>query len=454
MATRSEPAPPGDVASNETGLTTKNLKLAIAVMIGALVEWYDFLIYATASALVFRQVFFPNMSPTLGSVIAFSGFAVGYVFRPLGGIVLGHFGDRIGRKAMLVATMLAMGLATMLIGVLPGYDMLGVWAPVLLISLRAVQGIALGGELGGAILMAVEHAPPRLRGLFSSFPQLGSTIGLVAANLVFLGVNLSMSAENFLAFGWRIPFLVSAILVIGGIYVRLRISETPVFLAAQRQGNRVAMPIIAVFARGWLPIIRIVMANFFPGSIGFVTIVFMLSYGTQTLHLSKATMLSFIIIANVFEIPTSLCAGSLSDRFGRKKIILAATAAGVVMSAIFFPLVNTAIPLAVFLAILAVRLAIATMFGVTGAWMAEQFDTSIRYTGVSVSAGVAVLIGSQTPAIAALLVAASGGGTGWLSFFLCTATTIAFLAVLTMPETRHVDLTQQILKWPRVTRQQ
>jgi MFS family permease len=179
----------------------------------------------------------------------------------------------------------------------------------------------------------------------------------------------------------------------------------------------------------------------------------MLSYATQTLHLSKATMLSFIIIANVFEIPTSLCAGRLSDRFGRKRIILAATAAGVAMSAIFFPLVNTAIPLAVFFAILVVRLAIATMFGATGAWMAEQFDTSIRYTGVSVSAGFAVLIGSQTPAIAALLVAASGGGTGWLSFFLCTATTIAFLAVLTMPETRHVDLTQQILKWPRVTRQ-
>jgi len=446
VAAQSVPVPGTDTALVGAGLTRENLKIGIAVMIGALVEWYDFLIYATASALVFPQVFFPNVSPTLGSVVAFSSFAVGYLFRPLGGIVMGHFGDRIGRKAVLVVTMLAMGLATTFIGMLPGYATLGVWAPVLLISLRAVQGIALGGELGGAILMAVEHAPARRRGLFSSFPQLGSTIGLVVANLVFLGTNLSMSAEDFRSFGWRVPFLFSAILVIVGIYVRLRISESPIFIAAQLQGRRVAIPIVAVLTRSWSPIIRIVMANFFPGSIGFVTIVFMLRYGTQTLHLSQATMLSFIIIANVLEIPTSLCAGSLSDRFGRKKIILSGIAVGVVMGALFFPLVNTAIPLVVFLCILVVRLAIATMFGATGAWMAELFDTSVRYTGVSVSAGIAVLIGSQTPAIAALLVGAGGGGTTWLSCYLFTASTIAILAVLTMPETRHVDLTQQILK--------
>jgi len=172
----------------------------------------------------------------------------------------------------------------------------------------------------------------------------------------------------------------------------------------------------------------------------------MLSYGTQTLHLSQATMLSFIVIANILEIPTSLFAGTLSDRFGRKRIILSGIAVGIVMGALLFPLVNTAIPWVVFLAILVVRLAIATMFGASGAWMAELFDTGIRYTGVSVSAGIAVLIGSQTPAVAAFLVAASGGGTTWLSVYLCAASTIAFLAVLTMPETRHVQLTQRILK--------
>ena len=427
------------------GLTRENLKIGIAVMIGALVEWYDFLIYATASALVFPQVFFPNLSPSLSSVVAFSSFAVGYVFRPLGGIVMGHFGDRIGRKAVLVVTMLAMGLATALIGLLPGYATLGVWAPILLVSLRAMQGIALGGELGGAILMAVEHAPARRRGLFSSFPQLGSTIGLVVANMVFLGISLSMSAKDFLSFGWRVPFLFSAILVIVGIYMRLRISESPIFIAARLQGRGVAIPIVIVLRRGWSTIIRIVIANLFPGSIGFVTIVFMVSYGTQTLHLSQVTMLTFIVIANVLEIPMSLCAGSLSDSFGRKKVILAGIAVGVVMGVIFFPLVNTAIPLVVFLCILVVRLAIATMFGATGAWMAELFDTGIRYTGVSVSAGIAVLIGSQTPAIAALLVAANDGGTTWLSCYLFTASAIAFLAVLTMPETRQIELGQRIL---------
>ena len=446
MTVESVRASGGDTASIRGGLTRENLKIGIAVMVGAFVEWYAFLIYATAAALVFPQVFFPNLSPTLGSIVAFSSFAVGYLFRPLGGIVIGHFGDRIGRKAVLVATMLAMGLATTFIGMLPSYATLGVWAPVLLISLRAVQGIALGGELGGAILMAVEHAPAYRRGLFSSFPQLGSTMGLVVANLVFLGTNLSTSTEDFQSFGWRVPFLFSAILLIVGIYVRLRISESPIFVAAQLQGHRVAIPIVTVVARGWSSILRIVLANFFPGSIGFVTIVFMLSYGTQTLHLSQATILSFIIIANVLEIPTSLCAGSLSDRIGRKKIILFGIAVGVVMGALFFPLVNTAVPLVVFLCILVARLAIATMFGATGAWMAEQFDTGIRYTGVSVSAGIAVLIGSQTPAISALMVGVSSGGTTWLSCYLCAASIIAFLAVFTMPETRHVDLTCQILK--------
>jgi len=446
MASQTMPAPPSDAAVVGAGLTRENLKVGVAVMIGALGSWYDFVAYGTASALVFREVFFPNMSPTLGSVIAFSTFAIGYVFRPLGGIVMGHFGDVIGRKAVLIAAMLAMGVATTLIGLLPGYATLGVWAPILLITLRAVQGIALGGELGGAILMAVEHAPERHRGLFSSFAQTGSTAGLVIANLLFLGANLSMSATDFRTFGWRVPFLFSAVLVIVGLYMRLRISESPIFIVAQQQARRVGTPIVTVLARGWLPITRIVLANLFPGSIGFVTIVFMLSYGTQTLHLSQATMLSFIVIANILEIPTSLFAGTLSDRFGRKRIILSGIAVGIVMGALLFPLVNTAIPWVVFLAILVVRLAIATMFGASGAWMAELFDTGIRYTGVSVSAGIAVLIGSQTPAVAAFLVAASGGGTTWLSVYLCAASTIAFLAVLTMPETRHVQLTQRILK--------
>ena len=435
-----------DAALVGTEPTREKLKVGIAVMIGSLVEWYDFVAYGTAAALVFREVFFPNVSPILGSFLSFSSFAVGYFFRPLGGVVLGHFGDVFGRKAVLVGTMLAMGVATTLIGTLPGFNTLGVWAPILLISLRAVQGISLGGELGGAILMAVEHAPAHRRGLYSSFPQLGSTIGLVIANVVFLGASVSMSAEDFRDFGWRIPFLISAVLVIVGVYVRLRISESPIFVAAQRQGRQVARPIITVFVKGWSSIIRIVMANFFPGSIGFVTIVFMLSYGTETLHLAQSTMLSFIIISNTLEIPTTLCAGSLSDRFGRKKIILSGIAVGIVMSAIFFPLVNTEIPILVFLAILIVRLGVATMFGASGAMMAELFDTSVRYTGVSVAAGVAVLIGSQTPALAALLVGATGGETIGLSFFLFVASTIAFLAVLTMQETWNVDLTQQIMR--------
>jgi len=263
----------------------------------------------------------------------------------------------------------------------------------------------------------------------AGFPQIGVSGGLVVANLVFLGSNLAMSPEDFLAYGWRIPFLASIVLVVVALYIRLTIAESPVFLAMQAQGQRIGVPLVVLFRRGWTRIIRIILSTFYPNTLGYITLFFILGYGTQTLHLSRSLLLGFVITANFCEVLLTLYAGALSDRFGRKRTVLCGTPVGIVMGALFFPLVNTAIPIVVFLCILVVRLGIATMFGPWAAMVSEQFDTNVRYTGIGVSSSLASMLGSQTPSIAAWLVGSSGS-TLSLSIFLCAASAVAFIAVL------------------------
>jgi MFS family permease len=433
------PAAPGDALSKE------KLRVAFAAMIGAIIEWYDFFAYGTAAALVFPEVFFPGLSPTMGLVVAYGTFSVGYLARPLGAILMGHVGDKIGRRGMLVLTVVTMGIATVLIGFLPGYATIGIWAPILLIALRLVQGFAVGGEVGGAILIAVEHAPRGLRGMFSAFPQIGVSGGLVLANLVFLGANLSMSPADFVAYGWRIPFIASFVLVVVGLYIRLRVSESPVFLAMREQGRTTTVPLVELFRRGWTMIIRVILSTFFPNTLGYITLFFILSYGTQTLHFSRSTLLTFVIVSNACEVLMTLYSGALSDRLGRKRTLLLGSGVGIVMGALFFPLVDTAIPSVVFLAILIVRLGIATMWGPWGAMISEQFDTNIRYTAIGVCTSLSSIIGAQTPSIAALLAAGSDGSLA-LSIFLCLSSVVAFVAIMTIPDTTKVALTDQLMK--------
>jgi MFS family permease len=426
-------------------LSKEKLRVAFAAMIGAIIEWFDFFAYGTAAALVFREVFFPNLSPTVGTVVSYSTFAVGYLARPLGAILMGHIGDKVGRKGMLVLTVLTMGIATVLIGFLPGYATIGIWAPILLVALRLVQGFAVGGEVGGAILIAVEHAPHGLRGLFSGFPQIGVAAGLVLANLIFLGANLAMSPADFVAYGWRIPFIAGSVLVIVGLYIRLRVSESPVFLAMRKQGRATTVPLVDVFRRGWTMVVRVILSTFFPNTLGYITLFFILSYGTQTLHFTRSTLLTFIIVANACEVAMTLYAGALSDRLGRKRTLLLGSSVGIVMGALFFPLVDTAIPAVVFLAILVVRLGIATMWGPWGAMISEQFDTNVRYTAIGVCTSLSSIIGAQTPSIAALL-AAGSNGTLSLSIFLCLSSVMAFVAILAIPDTTKVALTDELMR--------
>jgi MHS family shikimate/dehydroshikimate transporter-like MFS transporter len=415
------------------------LKVALASLVGSTIEWYDFFLYGTASALVFGDLFFPTFSPLVGTLLSFSTMAVGYIARPLGAIIMGHFGDKLGRKTMLVSSLAIMGVATTIIGLLPSFNTIGIAAPVILVMARLLQGFAVGGEVGGAITMAVEHAPDRRRGLYGGFPQLGVASGLVLANLIFLASNAFLSADQFKSFGWRIPFLVSIILVLVGVYVRLRVSESPIFKFMKRAGEEIKIPLVTLFGRAWKQILIVAFSTLFTNVMGFIGLIFMLRYATTTLGFTRSTILTFTIIANVIEIPATLYFADLSDRVGRRTIYLWALAFAIIWGAVFFPLVNTAIPAVVFAAILIARLCIAAIFGPQAALFSELFDTNIRYSGISVGYSISSIIGAQTPAIAALLVAATGG-TVILSGYIAAAALISFVTALFLWETYKVDL--------------
>jgi MHS family shikimate/dehydroshikimate transporter-like MFS transporter len=424
---------------NEGQRNSEALKVALASLVGSTIEWYDFFLYGTASALVFGDLFFPTFSPLVGTLLSFSTMAVGYIARPLGAIIMGHFGDKLGRKAMLVSSLVIMGVATTIIGLLPSFNTIGVAAPVILVMARLLQGFAVGGEVGGAITMAVEHAPDRRRGLYGGFPQLGVASGLVLANLIFLASNTFLSADQFKSFGWRIPFLVSVILVLVGVYVRLRVSESPIFKFMKRAGEEIKIPLVTLFGRAWKQILIVALSTLFTNVMGFIGLIFMLRYATTTLGFTRSTILTFTIIANVIEIPATLYFADLSDRVGRRTIYLWALAFAIVWGAVFFPMVNTAIPAVVFTAILVARLCIAAIFGPQAALFSELFDTNVRYSGISVGYSISSIIGAQTPAIAALLVAATGG-TVILSGYIAVAALISFVTALFLWETYKVDL--------------
>jgi MFS transporter, MHS family, shikimate and dehydroshikimate transport protein len=424
---------------NEGQRNSEALKVALASLVGSTIEWYDFFLYGTASALVFGDLFFPTFSPLVGTLLSFSTMAVGYIARPLGAVIMGHFGDKLGRKTMLVSSLVIMGVATTIIGLLPSFNTIGIAAPVILVMARLLQGFAVGGEVGGAITMAVEHAPDRRRGLYGGFPQLGVASGLVLANLIFLASNAFLSADQFKSFGWRIPFLVSVILVLVGVYVRLRVSESPIFKFMKRAGEEIKIPLVTLFGRAWKQILIVAFSTLFTNVMGFIGLIFMLRYATTTLGFTRSTILTFTIIANVIEIPATLYFADLSDRVGRRTIYLWALAFAIVWGAVFFPLVNTAIPAVVFAAILVARLCIAAIFGPQAALFSELFDTNIRYSGISVGYSISSIIGAQTPAIAALLVAATGG-TVILSGYIAAAALISFVTALFLWETYKVDL--------------
>ncbi|HEU0005447.1 MAG TPA: MFS transporter, partial [Terriglobia bacterium] len=327
-------------------------QVILASFIGTTIEWYDFFLYGTAAALVFNRLFFPNMDSLSGTLSAFGTFAVGFIARPFGGLLFGHFGDRLGRKSMLVSSLLIMGVATFVIGLLPTYRSIGLLAPVLLVSMRFAQGIGVGGEWGGAVLMAVEHSAGKKRGFHGSWPQMGVPAGLLLSTIVFSICSSAFSEEQFLAWGWRLPFLLSVVLIGVGLFIRLRILETPVFLH-QEQPAGTLQPPIAALLRGYRRNVLLgIGMRFAENGTFYVLTVFVLSYGESYLRLPRSTMLTGVVLASFIGLFTTPAFGALSDRIGRRPVYLSGALFTMFFAFPFFWLLDTRSSLLIWLAII------------------------------------------------------------------------------------------------------
>ncbi|MEV4393863.1 MFS transporter [Nonomuraea sp. NPDC049607] len=415
-------------------------RIAMASLMGTAIEFYDFYIYGTAAALVLNTAFFPGMDPVAGRLAAFSTFAVAFVSRPLGSAVFGHWGDRVGRKSMLVVSLLVMGLSTVAIGLLPGYAAIGVAAPVLLVLLRFTQGIGLGGEWGGAALLATEHAPPGKRGLYAMFPQLGPSAGFIVANGLFLILGETLTDEQFGDWGWRLPFVASLLLVVVGLYVRLRISETPVFRAAMDERRIAKVPFAGLMRHQWRRVLLAAGAMTVAYTLFYTATTYCLSYGTATLGIPKTTMLSLTMIGVLFMGAGTVVSAVVSDRLGRRRTLLVGTAAAVAWGLVMFPLMETG---SVVLAGLALAGALGLMgliFGPMGAYLPELFRTEFRYSGASVAYSLGGVLGGAVPPLVATSLQTSALGVMGVGLYVSAMALLSLLCLFALPETGGTSL--------------
>jgi MFS transporter, MHS family, shikimate and dehydroshikimate transport protein len=428
------------VGGEEVGQRTSVREVAVASLIGTAIEWYDFFIFGTAAALVFGQLFFPSAEPIIGTLYSFAIFGVAFIARPLGGMVFGHYGDKIGRKSMLVMTLLIMGVATTLMGLLPTYESIGIWAPILLVILRFLQGVAVGGEWGGAVLMAVEYSPEGRRGFYGSWPQMGSPIGLFLSTIVFFLASL-LSQDQFLAWGWRLPFLFSIVLVGVGLFIRLRILETPAFNRVKEGGTEARLPMIDVL-RNDLKNVLLATAIVFVTIGGFyVVTTFTLSYGTETLGVSRNIMLVGVIIAAISEFVSIPLFAALSDRVGRRPVITWSAAVCTLFAFPFFWLLETRSTGLIWLAFAVITFAMGGVYGPASSFIAELFDTRVRYSGASLGYQLSgVLSGAFAPLIATALLASFGGASWPVALYLAALSLVSLVGAYLAAETYRSDI--------------
>jgi MFS family permease len=415
----------------------------IASTVGTTIEWYDFLLYSVVTGLVFGKLFFPESDPLVGVLQAFAVYTVGFIARPIRAAIFGHYGDRIGRKAALIATLLITGIATFVVGLVPGYETIGIWGAVILTIIRFIQGIGVGGEWGGSVLLAMEWARTnKHRGFIASWPQFGGPAGLLLANLAVL-VFSAISGDQFLVWGWRIPFLLSIVMVGVGLYIRLGILETPTFRRLVAEDRIERAPALEVLKRQPKQVILAALVRMAEQAPAYIYLAFVFAYGTQVLHTSRDFLLTALIAAGLVSFVTIPLAGHLSDRFGRKRIYLISSVATGIFGFIYFAMLNTVVPGWMFLAIVLSFVPHDLMYGPQAALIAECFTARLRYSGSSIGYQLAsVIAGGPAPLIATALLAATGSGYA-IAVYILFCAVVSIIATVLMPDYTNRDISKE-----------
>jgi metabolite-proton symporter len=415
-------------------------RVIVASLVGTSLEWYDFFIYGTAAALVFNQIFFPSFDPLVGTLLAFTTYAVGFVARPLGGVVFGHYGDKLGRKNVLVVTLLIMGIATFLIGLLPTYGSIGVWAPILLVALRFLQGLGLGGEWGGAVLMTLESGSAHRRGLNASWPQVGVPIGLLLANGVLSLMGAVTSESGFVDWGWRVPFLLSGVLVIVGLWIRLTIAESPLFREVQEHDAEVKAPIVDVLRRYPSRVLLAIGARIGVDVAFYTFVLFVTTYVVTYLGLPNSYALNAVLIAAAVQVVLIPWFGVLSDRFGRRPVYLFGAVGAAIWVFVFFALLDTGRFILIAVATVIALVFHAAMYGPQASFIAEMFPTRVRYTGASMGYQLAGILGGALAPIISVALLDRYDTSVAVSLYVVGVLVLTAVCVFLAPETSRIDL--------------
>jgi metabolite-proton symporter len=417
-------------------------RAAFASTVGTCLEWYDFFLYGSAAALVFGPLFFPDSDPLTGTLQAFATYTVGFIARPLGGIIFGHLGDRVGRRDVLVHTLLLMGIATVGIGLLPTRDQIGVAAPILLVSLRFLQGLGLGGEWAGAVIISIEHGPSGRRGLSGSWPQLGVPVGALLTAAALWALNALMPEQLFLLWGWRIPFLLAGILVLVGLFIRIGVAESPLFAEVESAGTAARRPLFEVLRRHPRGLLVTIGSRIGPDVLYYTCALYVLTYMTRSLGLPRETALQAVVIGSVVQALLIPIAGGLSDRLGRRPVAGFGVIIAIGWSFAFFRLLDTRSPALITVAVVVALACHGVIYGPQAAMIAELFSTRLRYSGASLGYQLAGIAGGALAPIIALKLVERTNSTLAVSIYVAAALCITTIALLCAPETSRIDLRQ------------